>query len=370
MKIKNYQIKNFSIIFAFAISLLAISCSSESEKEETIDPDYIDSEYLLQSDLNSNKKNDLDSLLIELSDFKKNFNPNKLEFNKNSLMINQNEGIKYDAVHLKTEISKLFNTNNSPCQLPDKVRKKLGGKNWAPPFIARYFNSAPDSGTLIEGASVSYILHSLKIQQSNGETRPWILAGSPTYRNFSFENFILDFNSFAFTLDCSGFLNTAINASGILPAVADFATSAESALTTQNSMFVGAGVLVSPIAAAYYGDQVGVTMDTTLRLQILKIVERIPNIQSTDLLIFSNSYEVIWTSNSGSSSFNGEGNFRGTAGGTVGIGSISGNINAGGKITRESNFSQFNTIFTKRKFIPDLVPITLTQVKAKIAELS
>ncbi len=79
--------------------------------------------------------------------------------------------------------------------------------------------------------------------------------------------------------------------------------------------------------------------------------------------------EVIWVSNTGNSSFNGEANFNGNASLGFGVGSVGTSNNAGAKLTRESSYTSFRTFYTDRKFISTIEPFTIEEVGSLINSL-
>jgi len=283
--------------------------------------------------------------------------------------------IKYERINIIAEVTKLFDPTNSTCNLPKKVERKLKalkkkGQNWAPEYVVGFLDDFPEYASHLSGQSITTLMHTIKIKSNDGSIREWILFESPTYENFDLNNYTAKsgFNSFMYSLDCSGYLNAAIEASATIPG-ADIKTSAKSALDNQNSLFIGGGVLISPIASAFYGNSFGVTIDVELRKLILDAIINIPNVKQDDLIIVSNSYEAIWSSNKGSSSFNGKASIGGGAGAGIGVMNISASSSAGGNFSRESSFSGFDTYFTSRVKIPNLKPFSIKEVKQERANL-
>lgn len=364
-------------LITFCIIIIGLS-SCETEEE-------ISDEFILKTNSELKNQEDLKILNSELStindfmtrDFSdtESFIPN----DKNLELFNNFKtsfaGIESRTVSLKSEVSVLFDPDKTQCALPRKVTKKLKklkekGKSWAPDFIVNFIKELPDSATFLPRTSVSVLLHSVVIKSNDGSTRTWTTFDSPTFDNLNIGQFILKegFDSFIYSLDCSGYLNAAIEGSATVPG-ADIKTSAKSALDKQNSMFIGGGILVSPLAAAFYGSTIGVKLDTAQRIKVLKSITSMPLVLDTDSIIFSNSYEAVWASNDGTSSFNGEAQFQGAAGGGIGVAQVSANAGGGGSISRESSYSTFKTYFTSRKVVSDLRPFTIKQVKSMISTL-
>jgi hypothetical protein len=366
-------------LYVASICFLVIGlygCSSEEE---------ISKEFILETNSKIENQEGLKFLGSELSAINSfietDFNDNKsLVLNNTDLKLFNSfkssfTGIESRTVSLKAEVSILFDPEKTQCALPKKVARKLKklrdeGKSWAPSFVVNFMKELPDSATFLPRTSVSVLLHTVEIKSNDGSTRTWTTFDSPTFNNLSIDKFILKegFDSFIYSLDCSGYLNAAIEGAATVPG-ADIKASAKSALDKQNSMFIGGGVLVSPLATAFYGSTIGVDLDTAARLGVLKSIISMPLVQDTDSIIFSNSYEAIWASNDGTASFNGEAQFQGNAGGGVGVVQVSANAGGGGSISRESSYNTFKTYFTSRKVISDLRPFTIAQVKSMITTL-
>lgn len=283
--------------------------------------------------------------------------------------------VNFEKVLLKDEIDKLFDPENKFCELPEKVKKSLNklknkGKSWAPEYVVNHVKDLPDTAMYVPRTSISALLHTVTIKSADGTTRNFPVLGSPTFKKLDVERFVIKegYNAFFYSLDCSGFLNAAIEGSGAIPG-ADIKTSAKSAIERKKSMFIAGGIIISPLAAAYHGNGLGTDLDTLERKMILKELTLIPDILDSDTIYTTVSYEAIWMSNEGSSSFNGEANFGGRINQGIGIASISASGESGGTVSRNSSFSAYKTYFTQRKIISDLKPFTLSDVKNKLNTL-
>jgi hypothetical protein len=272
-------------------------------------------------------------------------------------------------VNIRDSVKTLFDPKVCTCPLPEKIANKLNslkdeGKNWAPPEVNTFLEAFPVKGKYLKGKSVNSLLHKITIKSIDGTTRTWPLLASPTYKNFDFEKYLLksSTNSFMYTLDCSGYINAAIQASAKVPG-ADITAKAGLALEKQKSMFVGGGTLISPINAAIYPDAFTFSYSKEERLVILNILLSIPDVADSDQIIIPNSYEVIWISRSGTSNFNGQASLGGGASGGFGVASINSTSDTGGQLTRKSSFTMYDTYLTDNKEIPDLKPFTIKQVR-------
>lgn len=278
-------------------------------------------------------------------------------------------GFEPQKVDLKAEVSILFDPENGFCTLPKKVAKSLKdlkkeGKSWAPAYVTSFVNELPDSAIYLPGRGVTVLLHSIEIKPATGGSYNWIVMGAPTFGDSNIERFLATegFNSFFYSLDGSGYLNAAIEASAAVPG-ADINTCAKSALENKKSMFISGGYLISPIAAAIYGSSAGLELDTLERVKILRAIESIPGILPEDTVVVTSSYEAIWMSKEGSSNFNGSAVVKGNAGIGVGVASFSANSEAGGTLSRKCSFTSYKTYFTDRKINPDIKPVTIAEVR-------
>jgi hypothetical protein len=281
-----------------------------------------------------------------------------------------NDGFEPQKVDLKIEVSKLFDPENGFCTLPKKVMKSLKnlkkeGKSWAPAYVTSFVNELPDSAIYLSGRGVTVLLHSVEVRPVAGKNFSWILMGVPTFGDANIERFLATegFNSFFYSLDGSGYLNAAIEASGAIPG-ADINACAKSALENKRSMFVSGGYLISPIAAAIYGNSAGTELDTIEKVKILRAIESIPGVLPADSVFVSSSYQAIWMSNEGSSSFNGSAVVKGEAGAGVGVASFSANSESGGTLSRKCSFTNYKTFFTNKKINPDTRPLTISEIRS------
>ena len=165
-------------------------------------------------------------------------------------------------------------------------------------------------------------------------------------------------------------MNAAIEGSAAIPG-ADIKNVAKSALETQNSMFIGGGVIVSPLYTAYFNDTA--KLDTKTRIAVLSAIiqtltGRVQNLTDADIVTLNSAYDAVWASKVGKSSFNGEASFSGKGGLGIGVAQISASSSGGGSMSRKSTFSSFNTYISKEKPLKD-TSVTVGQIKALIATL-
>ena len=281
---------------------------------------------------------------------------------------------KFKTVVIRDEVYKLFDPDNGFFSLPTKVRKNLkklssSGSPWLPNDVGTFVSDLPDSAFHLSGTYVNVLLHSIQIKSIDGKIQDYVFYNAPTAKSKDITRFISgNYNSFLYSLDCSGYLNSAISASGAVPG-AEISASAKLAMESKKSLFIAGGVIISPIATAYYGNRFGVTLGDSERIQILRELVSIPNIRNTDSIIAPVGYEALWMSNTGTTGFNGKSSLGGVGTVGIGVGSISTNDNFGGSLSISSSFSSFETYFTSRKKVPDFGPFTVGAANSRLNSL-
>jgi hypothetical protein len=269
-------------------------------------------------------------------------------------------------VSIKDEIGKLFDPNNLPCPLPNKVKRRLKDSKWAPQYVAQRINSLPDSGLFINGKSLAAVLNTVTLKKNKAQLSEVPIFNSPSFKTFDASTYIIaqGFSSFFYTLDCSGYMNAAlqVDATAI---VGNVEGNAKSALDIKSSMFVGGGTLASPIYSAMYDNTLGTALDTTTMIKILTAVVNAPNITVADSIIVPSAFVVVWSSNTGTSGFNGEGDVSGKVGAGLGIAKFSAQGSAGGTISRQSSYTDYNTyvIDTKKLTMPQTIAVSDVQLR-------
>lgn len=288
-------------------------------------------------------------------------------------VISNNED-KPIIVNVKDSIAKLFDPDLQPCPLPEKILKKLkklkaDKQNWVPKELAGNINGMPDMALYFKGKDLPLILHTIRAIHKDNRIDTLIVLGAQTAKDLVVSDYIWPgINNFGYTLDCSGFLNASIEGTATVPG-SDITTKAGAAVEKQKSLFIGGGVIISPLYAAYYGESSGINMSKTLRLQILTAIINSPEVNEGDILELIMSFEVIWASSKGEQGFNGSSNI--TAKGSVGIGvaQISGSTNISGTVSRKSNFAEFDTYLTGRQRLNSPSRVSVSMIKTKITEL-
>jgi hypothetical protein len=351
--------KSRILLFQAIILVILNSCKQQLAFNE---------DFILKSNGQKNNQEELSILDSELGHL------SNIASIKANISLVSHEGQPF-KVDLKKEVSKLFDPDNGFCSLPDEVTKALKhlkskGKSWAPEYVVRFLKDLPDSAMYVPRTSVAALLHSYKIKDKQGLVKDWVAFSAPTFSNFDIDQFILTkgYNSFFYSLDCSGYFNAAIAGAGAV-AIADIKTSAKSAMDQKKSLFIGGGVLISPIAAAYYENELGLKMDTLTMIKILRAVETTPDVNENDTILLLSNYETIWMSMDGNSSFNGEANFSGNVRAGIGVASFSANLETGTNLTRKTSFTSYKTYYTSRSIIPELKPFSVKEVRIRRTSL-
>jgi|GEM_PF-3212239 len=277
-------------------------------------------------------------------------------------------------VNVKDSIAKLFDPDNQPCPIPEKVLKKLkkykqDNKSWVPRDVARQLNQMPDQAIYLKGLDLTVLLHTIK-KKSGGIESGVIAVGAPTFNNLSVADYLnKSVNNFGYTLDCSGFLNATIDGTATIPG-ADIKSKAAAAMDKKSSFFLGGGVIISPLYAAYFGNTSGVNLSKEIRQQILSAIVGLPMMQDGDSVQLVMSYEVIWASSRGEQSFNGSAEFSSKAGIGIGIANVQGSTGIGGTVSRNSTFSAFDTYYTSRQRLNPPVWVRISEIRARMRELT
>jgi len=236
--------------------------------------------------------------------------------------------------------------------------------------VVTQLNELPDSVIFIEGVGLPTLLHTVAVTHADKSMEDVLVIGAPTYTNLDPTKLVdPNHNHFAYTLDCSGYINAEIQASATVPG-SDMTAKAASSLTTQNSMFVGSAIVISPLYAAYYGSSSGIILDTATRIAVLKaIVNDSNDFSATDVITLTMSYQVVWVSNTGNQNFNGSADLTAKGGLGIGMAQISGSASGGGTISRSSTFSSFDTYLTGNQILNKPGLVTLASINDVITKL-
>lgn len=327
---------------------------------------------------NNNVNNSLsNSNLLELNEIESIVNASNVLTDSN---LNENNGLVFGRilpkqVNVKDSIAKLFDPDFQPCPLPDKVLKQLrklksNKQMWVPNDLAKHLVKYPDKALYFSNENVPVLLHTITIKRVNGKLDTLRVLGASTIQNGNISEFVASnlATSFGFTLDCSGLFSAVLD--GVVKAPgSDFASKASLAYKETNSMFIGGGVVVSPLFAAYRGKSSAVELAVPLRIEILESLLDAVQGADKDSVKFVTSYEVIWVSNHGGERFNGDSNL--SVGGSYGIGfaQASAKGDAGGSVSRTTKFSSFDTYLTNINVLNPAEVFTVSEIKKQVTEL-
>jgi hypothetical protein len=253
-------------------------------------------------------------------------------------------------VKLRDEMLELFNPDKFNCNCDEKLKRKIKrfkDKGFVPSVIENEISEGI-IGNLINEQGANALVHSFKIQKSDGTFSKQLLANSsPTLNDFNQLEYLETrtgiFNNFSYSLDCTGYLTGVIKA-GIGAGNNSIKASASGASASNKSLIVIKGVIYSPLYQAYKNEGKFENKDS-LRLKVLKsIISKIPPSTNDTIRIKLNAnYKVVIASNTGTSSFNGKAELSASGNSNFLIGNLNAQFSSSGKIGRTSNFSSYKT---------------------------
>lgn len=207
----------------------------------------------------------------------------------------------------------------------------------------------------------------------DGREKPIELKAPSAYQNLN-PLTIMDrnFDNFAYTMDCSSYLNAAIAIEGGVSA-AQGKAAANAAVTTNRSFLVVKATLYSPVAMAMSPDRFDISLSRMDRLDILSSLVREvratePTAGDETVVRATRYWPVVWTSNEGSSALGGEARLNSTVGAGAGVISMKGNISTGTTFGREISYSRFNTYIVETILI-DPARSSLRDLRATVISL-
>lgn len=340
------KIKFLKLIFAISILLFFNNCGQE---KKVIEHDY----SLITTDVTIDNQEALSGINTF---FEENKDPTKPEAST------------YQKVNIHEEIATLFAPEGTlPCDLPNKAKKKINKtKNWTPRLVKTNLNNIPKEGDKVPNVSVLRYLNSISIIPVTGEPYEIQINSSP---ELDMTNFIdQELGRFAYSLDCSGYLNAALEfeAGG---SAANIRNSASSSLKNDGTVLLVRASVIPPIVEA-----VRKTLPPKSRMQDIDVFtllvglknELKTNSNEGDKLDISKILDLLWTSNEGNSSFNGEASLSGGAR-FMGI-KFSGG--AGASLARTSNFTNFDTYVLNEKVSRLASPIKIKEVNTILLNLT
>ncbi len=277
-----------------------------------------------------------------------------------------------EEVDLYKELVKLFDPDNFDCGCQGRLKKaikKIKPKNkdvegFVPKVVQKNALIADKVLLLEKSAGTNVLAHLFQYKANGGQISKYLFArNSSSVESFDSKKYLETnpqaYPHFCYTLDCTGFVAAAVNATAGVSA-ASVKTSASVAVNSEKSLFVLGGLIYSPLYLAFKGQKHFAT-DTVARIDALKaVLAEIPaDDRSGDTEVFLNAnYHVLFASNSGKSSFNGEGNLSGAGNASFGFGSVGGQVDGSGSMKRESSYTKYNTYIIDKNI--QVIPETLT----------
>lgn len=291
----------------------------------------------------------LEKLLVESK-------PGRFEAQVNSTFL-KDEVLPKSGKTLRQEIQAIFANNG--CPLPEKIKSKLN-KDYPDGYIPEDLDNLlfPEKENLptfraIKDTSASVVLNTVSFAHSAGAAPTAArLRGSASYVGTN-PLALIDqgINSTVYTMDCSGYFSAALSlgVSGF-GGLGDFKGSANQALKTSRAMLVAKATVSSPIVAAFFPNNasLGSKLSNRARLDILySIANEVDMAYATAPLtlpiIAAREYKLLWASNSGSSSMQGQATTSANVTAGLGVVNFQGSTSAAGTLARQLTFSSYNT---------------------------
>jgi hypothetical protein len=178
-----------------------------------------------------------------------------------------------------------------------------------------------------------------------------------------------NYSNVAYAMDCAGFVSSAISAGASLFA-GDLKASASAALKLNTSLLAAHAQVASPIAMALQPDSFATRLPAQDRISVLYTVlyeMAIVHSAESAALTTWRVADLLWTSRSGSSSFQGKANLNTAATVGFGVASLSGTASASSEFSRDVQYSNFET-FVLRDVSSDAVTTTFASARTQLEE--
>ena len=302
-----------------------------------------------------------------------------------------------ETVNMYSELTAIFNPDNIDCGLDDKIKDKIKKstregqdvEGFVPDLVANTINEF-ENAVKLDGEGANILLHLFTYTLPNGETTSAIRSrDTPTQRDFTMVEWIdrdiSGFESFYYTVDCSGYFSSSAKASisGGLFGIGKgkIAGAAEGTIGKNMSIVVMYVVVNSPLYAAYKGSSKYLTeagMADSLKRDIynkrISTLEGIlsairPSDRADDMQIkLKENYKTVLASNKGEQGFNGKGSLESNLDLRFKV-NLSARIKAENTINRKTKFESYDTYILDSdvRSRPDI--ITLKNLKDKIIEI-
>ncbi|WP_422105064.1 hypothetical protein [Winogradskyella sp.] len=296
----------------------------------------------------------------------------------------ENYGAK---VNVYNDMLVLFNPDNLECGLSDKIKRRLkkskrDGKNkkgFVPDIVVNNTSEFKNAIKLDDrGANVLAHYFTYEIAE-NKESKPIISSNAPSQVNFNaidhIDNQSEGYESFYFTLDCSGFFSASakVAAKGGFLGIGNgsIAAEGESTIEQNKSVVVMRVLMHSPLYAAYVGSYVhnidNAQSDAQKKIILNNRIKTLNAILSAvpehdridDKKVYLNTnYEAIFTSNKGNSGFNGVGQLNSNLEVNISVTQSGVGAEASNSVSRKSEYTSYDTYIIESN--KDAIPETIT----------
>ncbi|WP_428509493.1 hypothetical protein [Roseateles sp.] len=288
------------------------------------------------------------------------------------------EVVPADKSSLRQEMQRLF--KSFECPLPQRVLDKIKNTNpdgFIPPDLdAKLF---PDPAilpkyTAVKGQAAAAALASIQFPKTDGGSI--VSARLKSASQYATLNplALVDKSSDAvvYTMDCSGYLTSTFNLEVSLGA-ADLKSFAKGLVNGSRSVSVAQATVTSPVIAALYP----LTVPTKIRPSAREKLELLhaaiaeidlvrpsaPDAMQIDVL---RELRLLWASNKGKSSAQGEARVESGGGGGIGVASVKATADAGGTISREMAFESFETYLIEDAALQPQTSTTYAVLRAEV----
>jgi len=249
-----------------------------------------------------------------------------------SLGNRQKSEILSDSIYDMGEVFKDLFLNKNPCSVPEKIKNKLRKKKkWVPKNFPK--NTIPPKARKADGQAVIRYLNRLTVMESNGNQRS--IQVEPVFKSMPI--FMVDpstVTSAGYNIDCSGYLNAALEAEAGVASKAKIKASAEINLTKEGGLSVIYGLFNPPIvhfmgmANSMHPEVIRkYRLDYMVALKIAML-----NTTNTEYIKPLKQIEAINVANNAKSNFNGETD-------------LSADINLGASLDLSTGFSVQKSIY-------------------------
>lgn len=243
-------------------------------------------------------------------------------------------------VSLDAEIQSLFSAAPTACGITGKAKEKLESSNSVPAEMK--VDLKAELALSVQKIEATYVRPFLF--QVFKDRELYEITGASAYKSIDpFSMMDGNRNNYMYTVDCSGYLTSALSAKVGLK-IADAEAAASAATQKQWSMLIARARLWSPIVHAISPDSAPIK-DRQISVQRLDTLWAIhskfkadPDSAKIDVPAYM---DILWTSKNGSASFQGKMDMADSINIGFAAGGIAGRIDAGASLSRASRFSSF-----------------------------